>query len=328
MPGLAFGQPVLQSTFSLRRSQHRNNPHRNDRAQYPHPLTCLCQAAQANKQDPRRPRSGRILRLIVHSREECKVEKVRSQDGTQIAFQRSGTGPPLILVHGVLGSSIHWPIVPLLERRFTVYAVQRRGRGESGDAQPYALEREFEDIAAVADFIGDEVILLGHSFGGHCVLEAALLTEHVRSLIAYEPGPAPVSAGQIDQLQRLLDSGDREGMIDEFLREVVEMPAHELEFLKTSPVYPAMVAAAHTVPRELRAERLYAFEPKRFEQMNVPALLLAGGDSPQVAKATVDRWRDSLPDSRVVELSGQQHIAHYTAPDLFVREVQAFVTES
>jgi pimeloyl-ACP methyl ester carboxylesterase len=102
------------------------------------------------------------------------MEKIMSKDGTPIAYQRSGTGPPLVLVHGTLGSSRRWPVIPMLEKQFTIYAIDRRGYGESGDASNYAIEREYEDIAALVDAIGGEVNLLGHSFGGFCILEAAL----------------------------------------------------------------------------------------------------------------------------------------------------------
>lgn len=253
------------------------------------------------------------------------MEKITSKDGTPIAYQRSGAGAPLVLVHGTLGWSRRWPVLPALEEQFTVYAVDRRGRGESGDAANYAIEREFEDVAAVVDAIGDGINLLGHSFGGLCVLEAALLTPNVRRLIVYEPPPALIPAGAVDRLQALLDAGDREGAVVFFLRELVKLPLREVELLRASPVFPAMVAAAHTVPREQRAEERYRIESARFRHLSVPTLLLLGGDSPQFAKAAVEAWDAALPSSRVAVLPGQQHIAHYTAQDLFVREVRAFL---
>ncbi|MCZ7544560.1 MAG: alpha/beta fold hydrolase [Anaerolineae bacterium] len=125
------------------------------------------------------------------------MEKVRSQDGTPIAYHRNGEGPPLVLVHGAIASHARWAaITPALAQRYTVYAIDRRGRGESGDAESYAMAREFEDVAAVVDAIGEGVNLLGHSFGALCALEAALLTPHVRRLIAYEPPPVPVPEGR------------------------------------------------------------------------------------------------------------------------------------
>ena len=261
------------------------------------------------------------------------MEKTLSTDGTPIAFQRSGAGAPLVLVHGTLGSSRRWPVLPALEEQFTVYAIERRGRGESGDAASYAIEREFEDVAAVVNSIGGGVHLLGHSFGGLCVLEAALLTPHVRRLVVYEPPPLPAPGapfypeGLLDRLQTLLDAGDRVSAVTAFLLEVVRTPSHELELLKASPVFPAMVAAAHTVLRESRAEEEYRFEPERFEHLTVPTLLLVGGDSPQFARTTVEAWYAALLNSRITVLPGQQHIAMDTAPDLFAREVLAFLLE-
>lgn len=260
--------------------------------------------------------------------------KIYSKDGTPIAYQQSGAGAPLVLVPGTLGSSRRWPVLPMLEKQFTVYALDRRGYGESGDAIVYAVEREFEDIAALVDSIGGSVYLLGHSFGGLCVLEAALLTSHIGRLIVYEPSPLPVSGvplypeGIIERLEALLDSGEREQVIMTTLRELVGMPVEELDILKASFVFPAMVAAAHTVPRESRAEESYRFEPERFKGLNVPTLLLLGGDSPPFFKTTVQTWHRALPNSQIVVLPGQKHIAHYTAPDLFVREVQNFLLAS
>lgn len=265
--------------------------------------------------------------------ENSIMEKILSKDGTPIAYQRSGAGTPLVLVHGTLGSTKRWPLLPALGEHFTVYAVDRRGYGESGDAASYAVEREFEDVAAVVNSIGDGVNLLGHSFGGFCVLEAALRTPHVRRLIAYEPSPLPVPGellypeGIIDRFQALLDAGERENVVTTMFRELVGMPPDEIELLKASPVFPSMVAAAHTVPRESRAEAAYQFEPERFKHLNTPTLLLLGGDSPAFFKTTIEAWHAALPNSRIVVLPGQQHIAHYTAPDLFVREVQAFLLE-
>jgi pimeloyl-ACP methyl ester carboxylesterase len=253
------------------------------------------------------------------------------EDGTPIAYERTGSGAPLVLVHGTLASHTHWAsIIPALNQHYTVYAIDRRGRGESGDASPYSIEREFEDIAAVVDSIGAEVNVLGHSYGALCVLEASLLTSHIRSVVAYEPPPAPVPEGLLDRLEELLDAGNREGAVLTFVRELVRMPPHEVERWKSTPVFPARVAAAHTIPREFRAvEELYQFKADRFKQMNVPVLLLLlDGDSPTFARRNTEQWHAALPNSRVVVMPGQQHIAMDTAPDLFVSEVQTFLAEA
>lgn len=262
------------------------------------------------------------------------MEKILSKDGTAIAYERSGAGAPLVLVHGTLGSHASWaPVLAALEQQFTVYAVDRRGYGESADAPNYAVEREYEDIATLAEAIGDEVNLLGHSFGGLCVLEAALLTPHLRRLIVYEPSPLPVPgeslypAGVIDRLQALLEAGDRENVVITVFRDLLRMSDEELEAIKASPRFPAWVAAAHTVPRETRAEEDYRFEPERFSHLHVPTLLLVGGDSPEFLKATIERWQAALLNSRIKALPGQHHLAMRTAPDLFASEVLTFLNE-
>lgn len=239
-----------------------------------------------------------------------------------------------MLVHGTGGSHARWaPVLPALEKQYTVYRVDRRGRGESGDNESYTIKREFEDVAAVVDSIGDEVDLLGHSYGAMCALEAALLTSRLRKLILYEP-PLPIlnisisPEGVIERLQALLDAGDREGVLITFFREVVRLPSHELEIFKSSPAFPARVAAAHTLPRELRAQETYQFEPERFKNLSTPTLLLGGGDSPDYFKVAIEAAKSALPNSRVVVLPGQQHIAMDTAPELFSNEVLKFLAQT
>ncbi len=259
------------------------------------------------------------------------MESVYSLDGTRIAYNRSGMGPPLVLVHGTGGSHVRWsPILPALEPHFTVYAVDRRGRGESGDAHTYAYELEFKDIAAVLDSIGQPAQLLGHSFGAICSLEAALLSPNLGKLILYEP-PIPVAGiaiypeGLVERLQVQLDAGEPEQVLTIFFREVVKMPAHEFDLLRASPAWPARVAAAHTLARELLVAEQYHFEARRFAHLTTPTLLLLGGDSPSFFGAAIHALASALPTSQTVVLPGQQHIAIDTAPELFAREVLGFL---
>src|SRR5690242_14877768 len=104
---------------------------------------------------------------------------VTSKDGTPLALWKSGVGPSLVAVHGACADHTAWDsVVPLLADTFTVYAMDRRGRGASGDAPRYALEREFEDVAAAVDALPGPVHLYGHSFGGICAVEAAMRTRN------------------------------------------------------------------------------------------------------------------------------------------------------
>src|SRR3712207_6694772 len=125
-------------------------------------------------------------------------ESATSKDGTPIAYWRSGEGPPLVLVHGTAADHGRWrPVLPAFEERFAVCAVDRRGRGGSGDSEDYAIEREFEDVAAVVDSLGEPAFLVGHSYGALCALEAALLTPNVRKMVLYEP-PMDASGGGVN----------------------------------------------------------------------------------------------------------------------------------
>jgi pimeloyl-ACP methyl ester carboxylesterase len=148
---------------------------------------------------PMRHRSPSAWVILGHRQAEAAVASasmmgeevaVCSPDGTRIACWRSGSGEPLVLVHGTTADHRRWArVLPHLEAHFTVFAVDRRGRGASGDARDYRIEREFEDVVAVVAAIGGPVTLLGHSYGGICAMEAALRTSAVRRLILYRrPG--------------------------------------------------------------------------------------------------------------------------------------------
>ncbi|CAN5580846.1 alpha/beta hydrolase [soil metagenome] len=262
------------------------------------------------------------------------METVISKDGTPIAYERTGSGPPLVLVHGTTASHTRWaPILPALAAEFTVYAIDRRGRGESGDADCYAIEREFEDVAAVIDSLDEPASVLGHSYGAICALESALLADNVRKLILYEPpiGEASTVVDHDDvstRLHALLSAGDREGVVTTFMREIVGMPDHEFKRFRASPAWPARIAAAHTLPREDLAQKQYRLDEERCRTITKPTLLLTGGDSPAFFRDAARRIDATLPDCRIVVLPGQQHIAIDTAPQLFVEEVLAFLRDS
>lgn len=265
-------------------------------------------------------------------RAEGTTEIAASADGTPIAWWRGGSGPPLLLVHGTTADhTTTWrSVLPALARRFTVLAMDRRGRGGSGDAPAYDLAREAEDVAAVVDAAGEAVDVLGHSHGALCALEAALLTPRVRRLILYEGVPLrgrdDVEADWIDRLQLILDGGDVEGVLVTMLRELVGMPADEIDGLRSqTDAWAVRIANARTIPRELRAYERYAFEPRRFGGMRAPTLLVVGEASPARELENANAVARALPDARVAMLPGQQHIAMHTAPELFVDVVLDFL---
>jgi pimeloyl-ACP methyl ester carboxylesterase len=231
-----------------------------------------------------------------------------------------------VLVHGTSADHTRWAtVLPELEQRFTVHAVDRRGRGASGDAADYAIEREFEDVTAVVDSVGEPVTLVGHSYGGICSLEAVLRTDAVRRLVLYEP-PIPTEVeiyppGLVDRLDALLAAGDREAVLTIFMTEVVRMPADHFEHFRSLPGWDDRVAHAHTVVREIHAHEAYRFDPERWRGLATPTLLLLGGESPPLFAEAIYLLHDTLPQSTLRVLPGQHHVAMETAPGLFAAQL-------
>lgn len=260
------------------------------------------------------------------------MEMVTSGDGTEIAYWRSGEGPPLLLIHGATADhTTTWRFVrAAFERQYTVLAMDRRGRGRSGDAAEYALEREAEDVAAVVDAAGEPVCVLGHSYGALCAIEASLLTPNMRRLVLYEGVPVRgdtlYAPGTLGRLEALLAEGDVEGVVYAMFREVVEMPREEIEVVRSqTDAWAARIRNAHTLPRELRSEQAYVFRAERFRRMTTPTALLVGGESPPREMQNARAVADALPDGRVLVLPRQQHAAMYVAPVQFVRTVSRFL---
>ena len=234
------------------------------------------------------------------------------------------------MVHGAAADHNRWaPVLPALEERFSVLAIDRRGRGRSGDAADYALEREYEDVVAVVESAGDGVDVLGHSYRGICALEAALLTDRIRNLVLYEPpmGFLKSPPHVVDRLQTLLEEGRRDELLGYFMQEVAGLPPDQVELMRSLPAWQARLDAADTIPREEHASREYVFDPGRFGDLDVATLYLQGGDSSEPFKAAGEALRAALPDCRVVVMPGQRHAAMDTATDLFTAEVLTFLEE-
>ncbi len=267
---------------------------------------------------------------------DANVLQVTSADGTEISVFVSGTGRPLVAVHGTTSDHNAWRFVrPLLEPHLTLYAMDRRGRGRSGDAEPYSLDAEYADVAAVVDAAaaayGSPVDLLGHSYGGNVAFGAVQRTANVRRLVLYEGWPPPnvehrtYSPQALARLDNLLAQGRREEMMAAFFREVVLVTEEELSEVKAAPTWPLRLAAAHTVPREMRAFGAQAFDPAQAAAIDVPVLLVVGSDSPAEIRADPEVVAAALPDARIVTLDGQAHMAHLTAPDLLAKAVLDFL---
>ncbi|HEX7472112.1 MAG TPA: alpha/beta fold hydrolase [Candidatus Limnocylindrales bacterium] len=275
--------------------------------------------------------------------------RVTSRDGTPIAWFETDEGgplptsprPPLLLIHGATADHTTFRVVgPMFAARRRVIAMDRRGRGASGDASagtPYAIEREYEDVAAVVEAIagrvGGVVDVLGHSFGGRVALGAAPLTSRIGRLVVYESAPAPAGMsfdrpGLVERLVELEAAGNRVELMRAFMTEVVGMTADEFAAFQANPVWPIRLAAAHTLVRELTAEfgDGDATAIRRLGgAVRVPVLQLLGRDSRAVFAAGTEALDQALPDGRIVVLPGQKHAAHHGDPERFVAEVERFL---
>lgn len=228
-----------------------------------------------------------------------------------------------MLIHGGISDRTYWaPVVPALAQRCTVLSVDRRGRGASGDAASYAIEREFDDVAAVVDAVGEPAHLLGHSDGGICALEAALRTGNLATLILYEPplglnGPAGIPTSFIEQLDALIAAGERDQATELMMREIVGLLTELLAELRAdAAAWQPMVDCVHTLPREMRSVSAFTFNAARYRALDVPTVLLAGADSPPELRVGVGLVRDAVDGARVVTMRGVDHEAVTTGPDV------------
>lgn len=264
------------------------------------------------------------------------MSQVVSRDGTKIAYWTSGDGPPLLIVHGTSGSHERFaPLLPCLEPHATVHVMDRRGRGGSGDAPEYDVEREFEDVAAAVDAIaaasGAKVDVYGHSYGGECAFGAALLSSNIRSLVLYEGWPPVLPeklkfpSGVEERLDALVAAGEREAALELFWREVVKASEEDIRAIRAQPTWAARVATVHTITREVRAFYADTFDPERAARITVPVLLLVGTDTPDELRDDPETVAAALPNARIADLEGQQHIADVLAPELFAEPVLEFL---
>jgi pimeloyl-ACP methyl ester carboxylesterase len=271
---------------------------------------------------------------------------VSAPDGAVIAVFRSGAadGRPILLVHGATADHTTWRTSgPLLGARHPLHAIDRRGRGDSGDGhpdEPYAIEREFDDVAAVADELAAEaggasgaVDVVGHSYGGRIALGAALRTASIRRIVCYEGAPPAgpgrgyqdEDAGSLGRLETLVDRGDRDEALALFMREIVRMPEAELAAFRADPIWPRRAAAIHTTLRELRAETNPAASLDGLGDVRQPVLQILGGASAPAFAAATEALDARLRNGRVVTIEGARHAAHHSHANEFVAAIEAFL---
>jgi pimeloyl-ACP methyl ester carboxylesterase len=246
------------------------------------------------------------------------VSTVRSSDGTRIGFDRSGSGPPLILVGGAFQyRAIDESTAELVQRlapAFTVFHYDRRGRGESGDNPPYAVEREVEDLEVLVEAAGGSAFVFGMSSGGALSLEAAASGLAITKLALYEP-PFAVDENSfkapddfLDELRRLNAAGRAGDAVEYFLSTGLGMPPAMVAEMRGEPVWHGFEAVAHTLVYDTTLmegqDRLLA---ERAPTVTAPVLLLDGGASPPWAAAAVEALARILPHAERRTLPGQSH---------------------
>jgi pimeloyl-ACP methyl ester carboxylesterase len=259
--------------------------------------------------------------VVVERREEEQMDRVTSKDGTSIAYDRSGTGPAVILVGGAfVDRSENAPLAAELASQFTVYNYDRRGRGDSGDTPPYALERELEDLEALIAEAGGSAHLYGVSSGGALVLEAAAAGLPVDRLAVYEVPYNMAEDGPrrqqeyVEQLAALL-AEDRRGDAAELFMRSAGATDEMIAGARSSPMWPGLEAIAHTLAYDAACMGTGQPPAARLARITRPTLVATGGASPdsfvggggdffEQAAAAIAA---SLPQAERQTIEGQTH---------------------
>jgi pimeloyl-ACP methyl ester carboxylesterase len=247
--------------------------------------------------------------------------QVVSKDGTGIAFTRTGSGPALIIVDGAMCYRAFGPAKGLAEplsEHFTVYTYDRRGRGESGaGATPHDVEREVEDVAALIEEAGGSAHLFGMSSGGTLVAEAAHRGVNADRIAIYESPMIvdgtrePMPADLPQRVERAIGEGRRGDAIKLFMR-YVGTPGFFIAVMPLLPMWKRIKAVAHTLPNDfaLTGELQRGTPPPadRWSGAEVPALVIAGGKSPEYLRNAQRHLASALPQGELTVLPGQTHM--------------------
>lgn len=241
---------------------------------------------------------------------------VTSKDGTSIAYSVLGQGPALILVDGALCSRVFGPMpgyAKLLADRFTVYWYDRRGRGESGDTPPYAIQREIEDLAAIFQAAGGSAYLFGASSGGALALQGVVARLPAKKLLTYEAPFVPTPTGgrsasdHVAALWALVREGKRGAAVHYFMCDVVGMPGFMGYLFRLFPMWGKLKAVAHTLPYDLTIMSDTALLDGGAKQVKIPVLVAGGSKSPAPLHQAVERVHQAIPGSTLTWVAGQTH---------------------
>lgn len=266
------------------------------------------------------------------------MASVTSRDGTRIAYERYGDGPAVIMVEGATATRAFGfgePMASQLAPRFTVYTYDRRGRGESGDSAPYAVEREVEDIEALIDAAGGSASVFGISSGAVLALEAASrLSGKITKLALYEPpfivddGHPPLPKEYVAHLNELIAAGRRGDAVAYFMTAAIGMPDDAVAPMRDMPMWPGLEAVAHTIAYDgaVMGDTMSGSpEPlQRFASVAVPTLVMDGGESPAYMHNGARAIAGVLPNAKYLTLQGQ---THEVAVEVLAPVLEAFLAE-
>ena len=264
----------------------------------------------------------------VSTSSEPTTSQFSTPQGVRVSYQKSGSGPPLVLVHGSFSDhQTNWEFVePILRTRFTMYAIARRNRGGTEATQGHALMDEARDVVALMQHVGEPVFLLGHSYGGQCALGAARLApECVRRLVLYEAAwPSIFGPDAFSTLERLADARNWDEFAFTFFRDTMRVPVQELQALRASELWPPIVMDAPATWVDFRALRSHRFNPGDYRGLLMPVCLQVGTESPHELFVT-DALAEELPHAQRTVLAGQAHEGMTTAPELYADAVTSFL---
>jgi pimeloyl-ACP methyl ester carboxylesterase len=267
------------------------------------------------------PTGGRPGGDEVSSKSVAKiVNTVTSKDGTTIAFDRLGQGPPVVLVDGALcyrGLGPSGPLAAFLAQHMTVFTYDRRGRGDSKDTAPYAVEREVEDLQAVIEEAGGSACVYGISSGAALALEAARRNVAITKLALYEApfivddSRAPLPEDYVRRLDESLSAGRRGDALKLFMRQV-GLPAMLLAVMPLMPAWSKLKAVASTLPYDAAVmgdtQAGNPLPADRWDELTMPTLVVVGGKSPSWMQHGTHALADVLPNARHRVLDGQTHM--------------------
>jgi pimeloyl-ACP methyl ester carboxylesterase len=244
------------------------------------------------------------------------MKKVTSKDGTVIAYEQIGQGPVIVLVDGAFCNKTFGPmptLAPLLAPHFTVISYDRRGRGDSTDTKPYAVEREIEDLQALLSATGGTASVFGMSSGAVLALHAAAKGLNIKKLAMYEPPfmiDEPAGSRRMNhepELTRLINENRRSEAVKHYLVTIIGMPSFFYYVMRLLPMWSKMKAIANSLPYDAAIMGDFSLPAKIVKAVNVPSIAIVGEKSPALLQKSVKAVTDTLPNAKQALLKGQNH---------------------